>query len=305
MAIIQVREVHLNRSHIARSTGERQFTRHFQVLTDNPRTSQLQVRLATGIPRLFDIYNTGVESDNWCFVESVKVDQEPNDLKFWYITIFYNSVSIDPQRTRPLNQTPGSSGQPSTPPTSEPDQFAWSSETFKKAVTEDINGDQMENTVGDPFYPPHLIDDFRLILTVTRNQATFNGPSILTDKGTVNSFAWNGFPPLYVLLYDIDAQTKFQDNVRYWQVKYVFKIGTTPWNPTLILNRGFNKVNDIGPLHPSQPIISKTTAQPTRIPHNLDEFGGVIPKGGPKYHLERVFYYEIDFTAFNITIPMS
>lgn len=307
MSIVRVREVHFGRSHNAFSSGKRDFTRHFQVETDNPRTSQLAVRLAAGIPRLFDFYNTGVEADTWCFVESIKVEQEPNNLLTWYVTVNYSSVSIDPQRTRPLNQTAGSpgQGQPSQTPEYQPDQFAWTSETYKHYVTKDINGDPVENSAGDPFTPPLGIDNYRQILTVTRWQLTFNAPAYWAYKGTVNEFVWNGFPPGTVLLSDLNARTQFKDNTRYWSLDFIFKIDlANPWRPLEVLDRGFNKKNPVAG-QPPIPIKSLSTARNITVPANLNAAGEQLLPGQPKHYIPFILYYEVDFDPLNITIPMT
>lgn len=304
MGIVAVREIHFGRTHQARATGQRTFTRHFQVQTDNPRTSQLQVRLATGIPRLFDIYNTGLESDNWCFVESIQVDQERNNLNTWYITVNYSSISTDPVYTRPLNQVAGSpgQGQPTSSPTSEPDKYQWYSETVKKYVEKDIAGTEIKNSAGDFFNPPLSENRYILILKVTRQLATFDGPTMMQYKDCVNTYAWNGFPPYHCLISDINAQSQFQDNVSFWLVTFTFKIQPTiPWVPTKILDRGFYQKK--AGSNVNVPIYSPTTAQPTTIPRRLDGTGFKLADTAPGVYLDFYLYYDIDFSPLAITLP--
>lgn len=305
MGIVAVREIHFGRSHTARATGNRIFTRHFQVQTDNPRTSQLQVRLAAGIPRLFDIYDTGVEADSWCFVESIQVEQEANNLNTWYVTVNYSSISTDPAYTRPLNQVAGSpgQGQPSSSPTAQPDSYLWSSETIKKYVEKDIDGNDVKNSAGDPFNPPLSENRYILILKVTRQQATFDGPTEMQYKDCVNSFAWNGFPPYHCLISDITGQSQFQDNVGYWLVSYTFKIQPyVPWIPTKILDRGFYE-KGVGAGAPNVQIFSVNTGQPTTIPRRLDGAGHKLADGAAGVYLDFNFYYDIDFSPLGIVLP--
>jgi hypothetical protein len=71
-------------------------------------------------------------------------------------------------------------------PTAEPARITVSTEQFQKPAVVDKAGNKINNSAGDPFDPPLMIDDSRRVISVSKNLATH--PSwILSYQDTVNS----------------------------------------------------------------------------------------------------------------------
>lgn len=80
-------------------------------------------------------------------------------------------------------------------PTDEPALTEWDGEQFQRPLVVDEDGNVVCNSAGDPFDPPEMIDDSRLISVTTKNVLTV--PTwVMEYSNAVNSdtFTLDGFP---------------------------------------------------------------------------------------------------------------
>jgi len=65
----------------------------------------------------------------------------------------------------------------------------------EKIIDKDQQGQPVVNSAGDPFDDPTTIDESRLTLSVSQNNATFPAAMALAYVGAVNSDSWNSGSP--------------------------------------------------------------------------------------------------------------
>lgn len=144
--------------------GMRSYSRQFRLETTLQSEGPFAVGSDSNLPLIGSLHPE--DSGAWCMTLSV---ENTDPWKGWLVTAEYSSE-------RELNETA----------TSDAAIITWSSEQFQRPVIVDQDGEAIVNSAGDPFDPPHMIDDSRRVVTVTKNLATV--PSwILTYQDAVNS----------------------------------------------------------------------------------------------------------------------
>lgn len=144
--------------------GMRSYSRQFRLETTLQSEGPFAVGSDSNLPLIGSLHPE--DSGAWCTTLSV---ENTDPWKGWLVTAEYSSE-------RELNETA----------TSDAAIITWSSEQFQRPVIVDQDGEAIVNSAGDPFDPPHMIDDSRRVVTVTKNLATV--PSwILTYQDAVNS----------------------------------------------------------------------------------------------------------------------
>jgi hypothetical protein len=142
----------------------RSYSRQFRLETTLQAEGPFAVGSDSNLPLIGSLHPE--DSGAWCTTLSV---ENTDPWKGWLVTAEYSSE-------RELNETA----------TSDAAIITWSSEQFQRPVIVDQDGEAIVNSAGDPFDPPHMIDDSRRVVTVTKNLATV--PSwILTYQDAVNS----------------------------------------------------------------------------------------------------------------------
>jgi hypothetical protein len=80
------------------------------------------------------------------------------------------------------------------------------------------------NTALDPFDPPLMEDDPRPVLTIVRNEATWNQALQSQYRNAVNSDPFAGYDPLMARVVDISSTSVFHQDVGwYYQCNYEFE----------------------------------------------------------------------------------
>lgn len=193
-------------------------------------------------------------------------------------------------------------------PLDKPYELSWSLAPYQTTTIEDIDGSPILNTAGDPFDPIE-IDDSRVVLTVTRNEASFDGPLAWEYRDAINSDEFLGSPPRTVKVAGITARRHYDQTVlRDWffTVTYNFHFNADGWRKK-ILSTGLRELVN----GKREPIYSPRKAgSAITTPAMLDKNGKHIPnedeleegeEAGEPHWLEKKVYKELPFSTFNIT----
>lgn len=133
---------------------------------------------------------------------------------------------------------------PAENPLLEPVGIDWDYEERQIAVERDVNGNRICNSAKDSYDEIVYADDFRRVLIVTRNEATF--PKSLADalSDRLNAATWNGYAAKTVKLKPIRARRAFHQAIGlYFQVTYEFHFAPigSDWR-RYVLDAGLNEV---------------------------------------------------------------
>ena len=189
-----------------------------------------------------------------------------------------------------------------------PIKVSFGTAKYQREITQDMRGKPIVNSVGDPFDPAMKRDDSRGVLTLVRNEPTFNSQYVQTFKDTCNQ---DTFLTIYkantVKCSDVTAERDYQaDWGYYWVVTYVFEIresitltdGTViadGWNE-LLLNKGLREYDPDGGSGSLMPILIKGDPVTTPVPIGVN--GDYNPNNLPYYRAFQI-YPLADFAKFN------
>lgn len=155
------------------SLGSRSYTRGLLFQTSLETENEWHVGSAAEVPPIGSVH----PDDPNAYLREIIV--ENTDPKFgWTVTLNYNDE-------RQLNEDP----------TADPAVTDWDGEQFQRPLVIDEDGNLVCNSAGDPFDPPEMIDDSRLISTTIKNMSVV--PTwIMQYANAVNSdaFTLDGFP---------------------------------------------------------------------------------------------------------------
>lgn len=208
MAILSVWEIPGDEDSQDEQTA-RQSSRKFRVICDVTGHSPLEIRLAAGIPRVFDICPWDI--GQFCVNSVARRDTENPFV--WTVDIRYRTVSLN--GTQP--------DQREEDPTERPAEIRVSSESYQKALIYDRDGYAIVNSAGDPFDPPPEIDERRAVITITKNRPSYSLTTQEEYDGSVNSDTYLGFDP-GTLRIDLSADTGYENGVYFWKVTANVKI---------------------------------------------------------------------------------
>ena len=159
----------------------RTYTRTFDVFTDSGGTGQIEVALATGIPRMNAYYLTADEYDTGAFVESIQPQQQGENPFHWKVTVNYSS-DVEQELTGASQGTSGSGGTSQGGGTIIADplkrrpvvSFAT---RVRRGIAESDYSDPVQayaNSAGEKFDPPVERDIYNLLITIQKNTETFD-----------------------------------------------------------------------------------------------------------------------------------
>jgi hypothetical protein len=295
MAIESVSELFDARTGAWTTDSGRSYNRVFRVLTNNPFDGPNVAIQACGINRGDQYLPTGsdlnLEADTNAYAHTLTATQEDGDSLGWLVTVEYGPYS-----------TLFAGGGPTQNPLLQPIDVKWSMRSQEIVVDIDINGNPILNTAFDPFDPPLMEDDPRPVLTVTRNESTWNQALQIQYRKAINSDPFAGYQPLMSKVLDISADSIFHQDVGwYYQATYQFEFmpptsqttGINGYRRT-VLNQGMRALSAVNgnKFHPSYKGV------PITEPVLLTKMGTVINNGQSPFYLIFQTKPELPFAAF-------
>ncbi len=178
----------------------------------------------------------------------------------------------------------------------------FSSVTSQTQIDEDVDGNAMQMTSGEPFNVSKPISDLQV--TIQKNFLTFNPTTFNDYINTVNADTFLGFAPGTARVVDIAASIAVRDSQPYWAVtvRIVFR---RPYKTTeskawyrRILNRGFYAYETAGDAKPRK--IADVEGIGFGKPRNLAEDGTELAAGEDPYWLEFEIFETSSFNSMGL-----
>ncbi len=202
MASVVTENVNVPTSSIG-SNG-RQHTKTFQVTVDTVNDSWEAVT-ASGIPAYGEVHPDDLSA--------VVVDissQETGSRNIFHVVVTYETQT----RNFVLSNNP----------LDDPVDIDWAFQAYEVALELDVGGFPIVNSAGDAFDPPYTTDRFHPVVTIVRNEATFNPTTALSKQGKLNSdgvrIAGLTISPGEGKLTDYAGRRAFRNGRTYWVVTY-------------------------------------------------------------------------------------
>ena len=179
---------------------------------------------------------------------------------------------------------------------SEPPEIQWGFAQFQRNTDRAIDGTAIVNSAKDPFSDPVEIDDSRPVLSVTRNELTFNSSLAYIYRDAVNSDVFQGAAKGQVKVSNISSTRVKHPNTSigfFWKTSYEFHFNPNGWD-RYILDQGYRELKS----GKKQNIMVQGVI--VQEPALLDGAGLQLPPAGtPKFKKFKV-YPELPFSIFNI-----
>jgi len=197
MAVVEVRYGYTGVEYSGDESAYR-MTRACTVITDDPADGQIVVAAAlpapgTAHPDAANFYS-GVPQIN---------RRGPTlwDVKIVYVT---GGLVTFPQEEDPL---------------SEPADISWDDGEYSVLYDMDIDGEEVVNSMGEPFDPPLMRDISDPVLIIERNQASFSPTTKLTYQDTICAEVFYGAAVGRAKMGKIKARSVYAA-VAYWRARY-------------------------------------------------------------------------------------
>ena len=264
-SIVSVDEADKRKGSIGLDGFTRSYSRTFIVVTSDSSVEQLQVKLATGIPRVGDFYSVGTGADQWidfgALCRTVSAEPlDPDERTVWIVTVDYSSKTGDAELQQGggvpgLPQTGSGGGDKNNPqlanPLFAPYKVRWGSRKVPRTrlTTVDVPPLPIVNSAGEPFDPPPSVEVSLRTCTVTRPEIGFSpfGSNYFENK--TNSGSFQGRAAGRVLCESITGDYAFENGVNYWLVTYEFLFA--PHHDAELLDKGHYYLEGPGGSGPS------------------------------------------------------
>lgn len=187
--------------------------------------------------------------------------------------------------------------------------YAWEERLIP--VTEDLDGEAIVNTVGDPFDPPLEINVPIFVITIRvgldpATMAGFLSPAYSRAVNDATFFGWDEGKALLRECKGDPAIYTDDDEIEHDYFDATIQIAFDPlgYNPVKVLNAGYNEFS--GEEDEKIRILLPGDGTETSTPQPLDEsghalFGDDVETG--KHFLEFNLYNAVDFSVFSAFLP--
>lgn len=275
MSVVSVEPIASRSSSIDQEFA-RTYTITYRVITDNRLDGPLVARAA--VPYVIgQSYVFGTEFDTGAFCLDISSEQEGDDGKFWLVKCQFG-------RAPALEENP----------LLQPWEITLSGQAVEVPFDIDADGRPVCNSIGDPFSTALMKQTNQPVLSITRNEASFN-PALVLFANTVNSDAFYGGAPGTVLFQPANSQRQYSSTYGYfWTTQYSFAYNPDGWDKQLI-NQGFRARNPRG-------VLKNILVQgvPITEPALLTWGGDILPQGAPPVILTFKPYPRMPFAALGL-----
>jgi hypothetical protein len=167
------------------------------------------------VPDMFDSYVTDTSIDTQALVISKSARETPDNPFRWEVEVNYSSAAEDPE-------------QAAENPLDRPAIYKWTSEASKDPLQEDTEGNAVTNSADMPFDPLPEVDVANRILTIVRNEETFDPDDKDQYTYTLNQNEIFNQPAGQGRLEPIEGEEQFENGIKFWRVTYTIKFRKQP-----------------------------------------------------------------------------
>lgn len=304
MAVIDVRESFESRTG-SLEYDKATFRRVFLVETDSPNDGPLTAIVGVMNNMVIGIgsaYIAGNDSSPYAVLLRFDASPTGEDPLEWQVTAEYGKPPREGVADNPLD---------------EPTTLDIEGESIEEAIERDKDGNLIENSAGDKFDPPLTVDKDRIVITITRNEATdayatanpgYTGPvfdyaTISANVGKVNSTTYLGYAARRVRMKRPRIRRMFNEDIGYyWNVVYRFEVIDEEYvnSSSTVLGSGWDRVIlDSGYRFKDGSDLKMITidGQPVQEPALLDGSGGKLSTGSNPVYLTFRVHEETDLSA--------
>ena len=201
MTVTSVNELPDQRGGGEDDKGSRSYSRVYIVETNNKNDGVESVLNAVGLPQFGDIYQTGSELNQLAKVNSRTPRQMTGSRTTWRVDIQYTTKKSDGE------ERDEDDPEDDADPLLRHDVIAWAFEaqqvtvpgafgkqhvSLSDRVVSEGGNIGMLNSAGEPFDPPPTFTESHPVVTITRNEETFNAKQAIEFQDTVNDQFWAG-----------------------------------------------------------------------------------------------------------------
>lgn len=253
------------------------------VLVDDPADTSQLAKLAIGIPRVGNAH----PDDPFMFARNVRANKIGPEL--FEVTVTYASATGAGDGVSPLDVPP---------------VWSWDTQSSDEEVDTDAEDKPIINSVGDVLNPPLVRKFYDPVLTIVRNEASFDPDVKYLYEGKVNSQPFLNVNPGLVLMSSITSQEVLDGGMKYYTVTYVlvFRLELLGWKRR-VLNQGvhFYATDDEGNV--IQEPVPFTDKKGNRLsePRLLAADGTPLPDGATPHWLEFTLEESKDFGDLELT----
>jgi hypothetical protein len=262
--------------------GNWSYKRRLRLITNSVADGPVTILNTAGVPRPYDPYVTPSEYDFGALCKNVEPTQDPDNPYLWHVEAEY---STDTELAAWYNKDP----------LQRPSRTSWSTERFRKAMEKDETGAAVVNSASDPFDPPIEKDGTILVVTIERNEATFDPSLPVTYQDATNSDIWLGYAVGNCKVESIGADEHWEDNTHYYAVRYVIHVRGDGWLES-VLDAGYSAYTTVGVKAP----ITDLAGRPYSSPQLLDGTGHVLPVNGNPVYINFAKYPSLPYANLNI-----
>jgi hypothetical protein len=222
------------------SQWQRTYTRTFRVVLKRkagPITVSRAKDPSTGlaVPRVGDYYSFRGDVDRLSFCQQLEPKCESEDGLQWLVTAGYGPFDAQQMPENPMDQ---------------PIRVNWGFAEFQKVAVTDIEGAAIVNSAGERFTSAAEIEDSRPVLSITRNEPTFDPAVAAAYKDAINTDTFFGGDPGTWKVVKLDGDLTWSQNAGwYYVVNYEFQFNPENWL-LKIDDNGLRETSDDGSLIP-------------------------------------------------------
>jgi hypothetical protein len=290
MAIYEVDELFEGRSGNFSVSDGRKYVRKFRAFSnyagDGPQTVLNSFFIRRGDP-----YITITDNDPNAFAMNLSCEQEEGDQLCWIVTVDYGWYDVNE-----------AGGGPNQNPLNMPIDVTFGFRDYEHVVQADINNKPILNSAGDPYNPPVVINLPNQLLTVVRNEASYDSAMAYSYRNSINSDSFAGQSALFAKTIAITPKNIFHQDIGwYYQVTYEFEFlnprnaaGTKGWHK-ILLDQGYRQLDPVT----KKPVAITLKGQPITQPMLLDGNGHLLPLNGVPYYNEFQVFVELPYSNYN------
>lgn len=230
MGVLGVTETFRGQTADQDNKGIRNFVRIFQVQLASRTDSPSLALGAADVPAMYATY----PDDSACTLRKKGASRMDDHPQMWKVQCEYNNQND--AASKPDDQ----SGQS---PTDRAVKVTCTSVEKQKVLDRDYSNPRKAviNSAGEKFDPPIETEDAIKVITVVRNEASYDLSLGFAYENRVNTDTWNGLEPGYVRCKSINGTDKYELGVRYWEVTYVFEVNPVGWDLE-VLDQGYTEI---------------------------------------------------------------
>lgn len=195
-------DVSAQRNNLLYEIISRKYKREFNIKRTTSRDTSVDVLATPGLPVVGQAY----PYDPLATCVRVMPRAVANSRQWWRVVCEYDTDRIVNAITdNPLNQPP---------------EIAWSGALYTKSMRRDLFGIPYESSSRNPYDTVPEIEDTRAVLSITRNEASFDEAYAKLWRRRLNQYAFAGYPSLCVRINQLDGVRQFVNGVLFFQVRY-------------------------------------------------------------------------------------